>query len=208
MVINNVFPASKDIHTTFDLKGSTVGREFDESKLKENPRRPLKDLNWIKRNMALEFGPRKKELLLTQLKKDVEFLASLNIMDYSLLLGIHYTSRGNAENIRGTTLNVYKPRQNPMAAGQARPGLQRSLSKRKQLEVLLTTEPRRLSASGGAGAILPTEEFLERRLGLFTSEEGGFYATDKNDQPTGDMIYYFGVIDLLTTVCPLALLSL
>ena len=139
--------------------------------------------------MHLEFGPRKKELLLTQLRKDVEFLSSLNIMDYSLLLGIHYISRGNTENIRSSTLSVYQPHA----------GLQRSVSKRKAREAIYNAEPKRLSMSGGAEAILPTEEFLERKHGLFTSEEGGFYATNSHDQPTGD-IYYFGVIDLLTTV--------
>jgi 1-phosphatidylinositol-4-phosphate 5-kinase len=191
VVINNVFPASKDIHQTFDLKGSTVGREFDEEKLKENPRRPLKDLNWIRRGMCLEFGPRKKELLLTQITKDVNFLSSLNVMDYSLLLGIHYVSRGNAENIRSTTLSMYQPGS----------GLQRASSKRKAgRDAFYNVERRRLSVSGGADAILPTEEFLERKLGLFTSEEGGFYATNDQDQPTGDIIYYFGVIDFLTTV--------
>jgi 1-phosphatidylinositol-4-phosphate 5-kinase len=144
--------------------------------------------------MHLELGPRKKELLLTQIKKDVELLSSLNIMDYSLLLGIHYTSRGNAENIRSTTLSVYQPRG----------GLQRTLSKRKAREALYA-EPRVLSA-GGAAAILPSEEFLERKHGLFTSEEGGFYATNDQDRPTGDIIYYFGVIDLLTTVTPLSIM--
>jgi 1-phosphatidylinositol-4-phosphate 5-kinase len=172
-----------------------VGRDFDEEKLKENPRRPLKDLNWIRQGMRLELGPRKKELLLTQIKKDVELLSALNIMDYSLLLGIHYVSRGNAENIRSTTLSVYQPRA----------PLTRTLSKRKQLEALFTTEPRRLSASGVTPQ-LPSKEFLERTYGAFTSEEGGFHATDDKDQPTGDIIYYFGVIDLLTTVlCPCGL---
>jgi 1-phosphatidylinositol-4-phosphate 5-kinase len=166
-----------------------VGRDFDEEKLKENPRRPLKDLNWIRQDVRLELGPRKKELLLTQLKKDVELLASLNIMDYSLLLGIHYVQRGNAENIRSTTLSVYQPRA----------GLTRTLSKRKQLEALFSTEPRRLSVSTGA-PVLPSKEFLERTYGAFTSEQGGFYATNSKDETTGDIIYYFGVIDLLTTV--------
>lgn len=169
-----------------------MGRDFDEEKLKENPRRPLKDLNWIRRGMHLELGPRKKELLLTQLRKDVELLSSLNIMDYSLLLGIHYVSRGNAENIRSSTLSVYQP------TG----GLQRTLSKRRIRDILYQMEPRKLSISGQTTAILPSEEFLERKHGLFTSEEGGFYATNAQDQPTGDIIYYFGVIDLLTTVYP------
>ena len=74
-----VFPAHRDIHQTYDLKGSTIGREFDEAKLKDNPKGPLKDLNWINRGMNLQFGPRKKNLLMSQLKKDVE-VHSLYIM--------------------------------------------------------------------------------------------------------------------------------
>ena len=67
-----VFPAHRDIHQTYDLKGSTFGREFDEAKLKDNPKGPLKDVNWINREMNLQFGPRKKNLLMSQSKKDVE----------------------------------------------------------------------------------------------------------------------------------------
>jgi 1-phosphatidylinositol-4-phosphate 5-kinase len=69
-----VFPAHRDIHQTYDLKGSTIGREFDEAKLKDNPKGPLKDLNWIHRGMTMQFGPRKKNLLMSQIKKDVEVL--------------------------------------------------------------------------------------------------------------------------------------
>ena len=67
-----VFPAHRDIHQTFDLKGSTIGRECDESSLKDNMKGPLKDLNWIHQEICLQFGPRKKCLLMSQLKKDVE----------------------------------------------------------------------------------------------------------------------------------------
>ena len=75
-----VFPAHRDIHQTYDLKGSTVGREFDEAKLKDNPKGPLKDLNWINRGMSLQFGPRKKNLLMSQLKKDVEVCSFQTIL--------------------------------------------------------------------------------------------------------------------------------
>jgi len=186
-----VFPAHRDIHQTYDLKGSTIGREFDETRLKDNPKGPLKDLNWIHRNMAMHFGPRKKNLLLSQLKKDVDLLSSLNIMDYSLLVGIHDLSRGNSENIRGTMLSVYQP---------AKSSLTRTASSKKGKEhghFDGLAPLKRLTTN------LPTEEFLERKLGFFTSEEGGLFATNAHDEPTGDYIYYFGVIDLLTTVPPL-----
>jgi 1-phosphatidylinositol-4-phosphate 5-kinase len=178
-----VFPAHRDIHQTYDLKESTIGREFDEAKLKYNPKGSLKDLNWIHRGMSMQFGPRKKDLLMSQIKKDVELLASLNIMDYSLLIGIHDLARGNSENIRGTTLSVYQPRAL----------LQRSLFRKGKYG---HPEPplKRLATN------LSNKEFLERKLGFFTSEDGGLFATNSNDEPTGDYIYYFGVIDLLTTV--------
>jgi 1-phosphatidylinositol-4-phosphate 5-kinase len=67
-----VFPAHRDIHQMYDLKGSTVGREYDEAKLRDNPKGPLKDLNWIKNHESLQFGPRKKNLLMSQLRKDVD----------------------------------------------------------------------------------------------------------------------------------------
>jgi len=186
-----VFPAHRDIHQTYDLKGSTIGREFDETRLQDNPKGPLKDLNWIHRNMAMYFGPRKKNLVLSQLKKDVELLSSLNIMDYSLLVGIHDLSRGNSENIRGNMLSVYQP---------VKPSLTRTPSLKRGKEHVHFDGPQPLKR---LATNLPTEEFLERKLGYFTSEEGGLFATNALDEPSGDYIYYFGVIDLLTTVPPL-----
>ncbi|TKX18964.1 phosphatidylinositol-4-phosphate 5-kinase-like protein 2 [Elsinoe australis] len=109
VIMNNLFPAHKDIHRTYDLKGSLVGREYDEEKLAENPQATLKDLNWMKRNMHLEFGPTKGDKLKDQMERDVRFLQKLGIMDYSLLVGIHDLNRGNADNIRNKTLKVFQP---------------------------------------------------------------------------------------------------
>jgi 1-phosphatidylinositol-4-phosphate 5-kinase len=136
--------------------------------------------------MAMYFGPRKRNLLLSQLKKDVELLSSLNIMDYSLLVGVHDVSRGNSENIRGNTLSVYQPKLPPV----------RTPSKKGNEG---PPPLKRLATN------LPTEEFLERKMGFFTSEDGGLFATNSHDEPTGDYVYYFGVIDLLTTVSPCSL---
>ena len=109
VVMNNLFPPHRDIHQTFDLKGSTVGRDYKEDNLGENPRATLKDLNWLRRDLHLNFGPHKKNLFIQQMERDVALLQRLEIMDYSLLLGIHDLTRGNRDDIRNSALKVFQP---------------------------------------------------------------------------------------------------
>jgi hypothetical protein len=52
----------------------------------------------INDGVRLKFGA-KKEAFLAQLEKDAQFLASLNIMDYSLLVGIHDRQQGGAHHV-------------------------------------------------------------------------------------------------------------
>lgn len=110
VVMNNLFPPHRDIHETYDLKGSTVGREYPEEKAALNPRAVLKDLNWIHRGRTLELGPEKRALLTEQIRRDVELLKAINVMDYSLLIGIHNMQRGNRDNLRRNTLKVFSVR--------------------------------------------------------------------------------------------------
>jgi 1-phosphatidylinositol-4-phosphate 5-kinase len=107
VIMNNLFPPHKDVHETYDLKGSTVGREYPEARTAENPRAVLKDLNWIHRGKVLEVGPERRALLTEQLRRDAELLQRLHVMDYSLLVGIHKVERGNRDNVRRNTLKVY-----------------------------------------------------------------------------------------------------
>jgi len=110
VIMNNLFPPHKDIHVTFDLKGSTVGREYPEEKAQRNPRAVLKDINWINRGMILEVGPAKGAVFIEQLRRDAEFLKSVYVMDYSLLVGIHNMQRGNRDKVRKNTLKVFSVR--------------------------------------------------------------------------------------------------
>lgn len=110
VIMNNLFPPHRDIHETYDLKGSTVGREYPEDKAVQNPRATLKDLNWINRSKSLEIGPEKRALLTEQLRRDSELLKEIHVMDYSLLIGIHNMQRGNRDNLRRNTLKVFSVR--------------------------------------------------------------------------------------------------
>lgn len=105
--MNNLFPPHKDVHETYDLKGSTVGRLYPEEKAEKNPRAVLKDLNWIDRGRQLDLGPEKRALLTEQIRRDTDFLKEIYVMDYSLLVGIHNGQRGNRDNVRRNTLKVF-----------------------------------------------------------------------------------------------------
>ncbi len=206
VVMNNLFPPHRDIHQTFDLKGSTVGRNFSEEDLEENPRATLKDLNWMRRKRNLELGIQKRQLFLDQLHKDVRLLQRLQIMDYSLLVGIHDLERGNEENLRDKTLRVFNPGggqasedPDPHSVLMRTPSKLESQRKARELRQMIKSE--KPVPMGETSNRMPDElEEGQNRPGfIFNQDDGGFRATHEDNVP-GDEIYYLGVIDCLTHV--------
>jgi len=203
IVMNNLFPPHRDIHRTFDLKGSTYKRNFKEEDLEKNPRATLKDLNWIRRNLHLEFGPTKKRMFIEQLQKDVAFLQHLKVMDYSLLVGIHDLERGNEDNLRDKTLQVFQPGGESAEDPQQSLALTRTPSKletaRKAKELRQTLRTEKPIPMGKTLSKMPDEMGHERKGFYFYQDDGGFRASHEDDSP-GEEIYYLGIIDCLTHV--------
>lgn len=208
VIMNNLFPPHRDIHETYDLKGSAIGREYPEDLVeKKKGAAVMKDLNWLNRNREIELGPEKRTLFEHQLKKDVELLQRLNIMDYSLLIGLHDMSKGNSQNLRQDKLQVFQPgtssgvdSTNPSLPGLKRMPTQKGkrVSEADALalrQAIQSSDPKSLSESGGTR--LPDRDVSERRHFIFYQDEGGIRSTDENNNPTG-WIYYLNVIDLFT----------
>ncbi|KAL3832218.1 hypothetical protein ACJMK2_023878 [Sinanodonta woodiana] len=96
IVMKNVFSPRLPIHKKYDLKGSTVDRHAsDKEKSKELP--TYKDNDFLNDGARIHIGPIEKEKLLATIGRDVEFLTSLHLMDYSLIVGIHDRERGDQE---------------------------------------------------------------------------------------------------------------
>ncbi|XP_074782526.1 phosphatidylinositol 5-phosphate 4-kinase type-2 beta isoform X3 [Athene noctua] len=96
VVTRNVFSHRLTVHRKYDLKGSTVSREAsDKEKAKDLP--TFKDNDFLNEGQKLHVGEESKKNFLEKLKRDVEFLAQLKIMDYSLLVGIHDVDRAEQE---------------------------------------------------------------------------------------------------------------
>ena len=86
VVMQSVFVTPVIIHERYDLKGSTVDRFTGrEGKLAG---KVLKDLD---RQMNVLLSHTDRSAFLRQCEVDTEFLARHGLMDYSLLLGVHYT---------------------------------------------------------------------------------------------------------------------
>ncbi|KZT53100.1 SAICAR synthase-like protein [Calocera cornea HHB12733] len=197
VIMNNLFPPHRDIHETYDLKGSTVGRELSEEKIRQNPRAVQKDLNWINNHKQLELGPEKRALFIEQIRRDTAFLKRANVMDYSLLVGIHNMKRGNRDNVRRNTLHVVQPHDGriqrrkpsqmkghrdggPFTAGAMRRAIRQSELKPVESQTNLAEE-----------------NLWDRQNFIFYQDEGGYRGTDECNQPL-PTIYYLGVIDILT----------
>ncbi|SCU81680.1 LADA_0C00430g1_1 [Lachancea dasiensis] len=174
LVMNNLFPPHLEIHTTFDLKGSTWGRytkvnPTPKSDEEEAHRPVLKDVNWLEEQRSIEFGPLKKKKFLQQLEKDVDLLARLNIMDYSLLLGIHDVERGNDLIDERNILTKFSPDQNGLQE------IKRASMAEQQARYKSVTAVQH----------------------YFQQDEGGIRASDQFNNDLGT-IYYIGIIDCLT----------
>ncbi|XP_068662533.1 phosphatidylinositol 4-phosphate 5-kinase 6-like isoform X2 [Aristolochia californica] len=87
VIMGNLFRTEYTINKRFDLKGSSHGRTTDkpEAEIDENTTLKDLDLNYIFRLQKSWF-----QELHRQVDRDCEFLEQERIMDYSLLVGLHF----------------------------------------------------------------------------------------------------------------------
>lgn len=83
VIMGNVFETNRKLHEVYDLKGSTIGRTNPTGK------GVLKDLDFSNNNRRIRIGSTRKQRLLAQIERDVQFLQRNSIIDYSLLVGVH-----------------------------------------------------------------------------------------------------------------------
>jgi 1-phosphatidylinositol-4-phosphate 5-kinase len=86
VVMNSVYYTDKPLQSFYDLKGSTIGRDAKpgQAVLKDNDlRRSLPD-------GAIALKPDQCSSLRSQVVADCDFLQQMEIMDYSMLVGVHH----------------------------------------------------------------------------------------------------------------------
>ncbi|GAB4851746.1 Phosphatidylinositol 4-phosphate 5-kinase 4 [Ancistrocladus abbreviatus] len=93
IIMGNLFCTEHTIHRRFDLKGSSLGRTTDKPEEEMDASVILKDLdlNFIFRLQKSWF-----QEFCRQVDRDCEFLENERIMDYSMLVGIHFREASKA----------------------------------------------------------------------------------------------------------------
>lgn len=92
LVMRNIFASSFVPQRIYDIKGSTVDRTASDKELAKNM--PVfKDNDFRERGEALHIGANRATLMET-IRRDIAFLETQRLMDYSLLLGIYDPADG------------------------------------------------------------------------------------------------------------------
>ncbi|KAG9141862.1 hypothetical protein Leryth_013983 [Lithospermum erythrorhizon] len=110
VVMGNMFCTELRIHRRYDLKGSTLGRFTNKDKIDEGT--TLKDLDLT---FAFHMDKLLRQSLFKQISLDCDFLKNQGIIDYSLLLGLHFRAPEHLKALLEPPDSVHK-RENPVAA--------------------------------------------------------------------------------------------
>ena len=84
-VFNNLFNTSLKISVIYDLKGAHYKRKVDPNDFSK----ARKEVNFEEDRVQLDLDYQSRKQLMTQIQSDVNFLQQQQLMDYSLLVGIH-----------------------------------------------------------------------------------------------------------------------
>lgn len=86
VIMNSVYFTDKHLQSFYDLKGSVLGREA-------KPHQDVKKDNDLRKGMpnsAIALPKEIRERMREQIVADCKFMESMEIMDYSMLIGIHH----------------------------------------------------------------------------------------------------------------------
>ncbi|KAJ1405003.1 Phosphatidylinositol-4-phosphate 5-kinase, core [Sesbania bispinosa] len=174
IVMGNVFCSEYRIHKRFDLKGSSHGRITDKPREQIDETTTLKDLDL---NFVFRLEQSWFQELKWQLDRDCEFLESEGIMDYSLLIGLHFRNDYSVDELKSSPRDLHSGKRDM-----------------DDDEMHLCRGPLiRLGMNMPARAERVCKAGLDHQRGSGSSNS----TPSENGSEVFDVILYFGIIDIL-----------
>ncbi|CAN1752616.1 Phosphatidylinositol 4-phosphate 5-kinase 4 [Linum perenne] len=178
IIMGNLFVSEYVIHRRFDLKGSSLGRITDKPESDINANTILKDLDL---NFIFKLQKAWFQEFCRQVDRDCELLEQERIMDYSLLVGLHFRDVSPNREIIPTKAQL------PVADVQREEGPRLSRADMDQLLLDPTKWARIRLGMNMPARVERTMRRHDSELQLVGEPTGEFY----------DVILTFGIIDIL-----------
>ncbi|KAM3271233.1 hypothetical protein ACQJBY_041793 [Aegilops geniculata] len=195
IVMGNLFCSEHRIHRRYDLKGSSYGRKSDRFEQETGDATTLKDLDL---NFAFRMQRSLYKELHEQLRRDCAFLESEGIMDYSLLVGVHFCDDivPASKMASSTFTSTPELSANMLSACQGSVSVSEPCLSAKDLDKM--ADHRKPLARLGAHLPARAERTSMSDIDPFLSGGGGFSSgRSKSGGEAYDVILYFGIIDIL-----------
>lgn len=203
VVMGNVFCTELRIHRRFDLKGSSLGRSSNKIEIDETT--TLKDLDL---DFTFHLEPSWRKSLIKQIEDDCQFLQSQQIMDYSLLLGLHfrapqYTRMNSQDDDKGRggliptddgpypeslVLVAHEPSDSTQGSHIRGSSLRAAVAGDEQVDLLAGTARLRIQL----GVNMPAR--ADRRPPLAEDDQS---VNDETSSEAYDVVLCLGIIDIL-----------
>ncbi|XP_071736872.1 phosphatidylinositol 4-phosphate 5-kinase 7-like [Rutidosis leptorrhynchoides] len=213
VVMGNMFYTELQIHRRYDLKGSCYGRSTNKDDIEEGT--TLKDLD-----LAYDFNMDKslRDALLKQIYLDSLFLESQGIIDYSLLLGLHFRAPDHLKTLLEPPDAFHRP-QKTLADDGSKCHVDFSIPPKGLL--LVTHEPSSVDTAPGphirgstlkafsvgdkeVDLLLPGTARLRVQLGVNMPAQANHKVSHDVSGPSEaelfevyDVVLYLGIIDIL-----------
>ncbi|KAD5507915.1 hypothetical protein E3N88_15618 [Mikania micrantha] len=193
IVMGNLFCSEYRIHRRFDLKGSSHGRTTDKPEDEIDETTTLKDLdlNYVFRLQEVWF----KELI-KQINRDCEFLEAVRIMDYSLLVGMHFRDDKTGDKMGLSPFLLRNGKNDSYQTEKFMRGCRFLEAELQDMDRVLDGRKPLIRL----GANMPARaERMGRRSDFDQYIPGGFntLTPSRSCGETYEVVLYFGIIDIL-----------
>ncbi|XP_047321480.1 phosphatidylinositol 4-phosphate 5-kinase 1-like [Impatiens glandulifera] len=187
IVMGNLFCSEYRIHRRFDLKGSSHGRSTDKPEEEIDETTTLKDLDL---NFAFRLQPNWFQELIKQIERDCEFLEAEKIMDYSLLVGLHFRDDNTSDKMGLSPFFLRNGKNDKFQNEKFMRGCRFLEAELQDMDRILAGRKPLIRL----GANMPARA---ERLGRRSDFDQHSLAAPSRSGETYEVVLYFGIIDIL-----------